>query len=60
MTVPQLAAVIAVLLRRRWGGDQPEHICRTATRRLVRNEQARFDHWRRRKLLAPNRVELRL
>jgi hypothetical protein len=60
LTVPQLAVVIAVLLRRRWGGDQPEHICRAVTRRLVRNERARFDHWLRRKLLAPNRVEQRL
>ena len=60
LTVPQLAVVIAVLLRRRWGGDHPEHLCRTVTRRLVRNELARFYHWRRRKRLAPNRVDQRL
>ena len=60
LSVPQLAAVIAVLLRRRWECDRPEHICRTTTRRLVRNELARFYHWRRRKRLAPNRLDQRL
>ena len=60
LTVPQLAGVIAVPLRRRWECDQPEHICRTVTRWLVRNELARFYHWRRRKRLPPNRVDQRL
>ena len=60
LTVPQLAAVIAVLLRRRWECDQLEHVGRTVTRWLVRNEQARFYHWRRRKRMAPNRVDQRL
>lgn len=59
LTVPQLAGVIGVLLRRGWGCDQPERVCRNATRRLVRNELARFYHWRRRKRLAPRRIDQR-
>ena len=55
-----MAAVIAVLLRRRWECDPLEHVGRTVTRWLVRNEQARFYHWRRRKRMAPNRVDQRL
>jgi hypothetical protein len=44
MTVPQIREAIAMLLHKALGCDEPERICRNMTRRLKRNELARFYH----------------
>ncbi len=40
--------------------DEEERICRNITRRLQRNEQAQYYHWKSRNLLAPTRISQRL
>jgi hypothetical protein len=57
--VPQARLLIAGVLRRALGCDRDGHIRRTTKRRLRRNEQARFYHWKQRNRLAPRRFELR-
>ena len=59
MTVPQVAGALAMMLRELWGLDDPARMARSVTRRLRRNEESRFYHWRKRGLLAPSRLELR-
>jgi hypothetical protein len=59
MTVPQVREAIAMMLHRALGCDRPERLRRNMTRRLQRNELARFYHWKSRKRLAPLRVQQR-
>jgi hypothetical protein len=50
---------LALLLHRKLNCDHTERICRNATRRLQRNETARFYHWKKRNRLAPKRIHQR-
>lgn len=59
ITVPQVRALLASSLHRKLDCDHPEIIARKATRRLQRNEIARFYHWKKRKRLAPKRIHQR-
>ena len=59
LTVPQVSWCVARLLRQALGCDRPEVIRRTMTRRIKRNESARFYHYKSRKRLAPQRVNQR-
>src|SRR5262245_24870672 len=59
LTVPQVRWCVARLLRRALGCDRPEVVGRTMTRRLQRNEEARFYHGKARKQLAPKRLRQR-
>ena len=59
LTVPQVRWGIAPLLRRALGCDRIAVIRRTMSRRLQRNEEARFYHHKSRKRLAPQRVNQR-
>jgi hypothetical protein len=56
ITVPQVRVMLAALLHRKLQCDHPEFICRQATRRLQRNELAKFYHWKNHKRLAPIRI----
>jgi hypothetical protein len=56
MTAPQLRTLIGLLLLRKLRCSTPEVICRNATRRLQRNEAARFSYYKKRETLAPKRV----
>ena len=57
--MPQVRDSIALLLHRKLNSDHPEQICLNRTRRLQRNEEARFYHYKARNLLAPKRVDQR-
>lgn len=57
--MPQVRDCIALLLHRKLNHGHPEQICRNRTRRLQRNEEARFYHYKSRKLLAPKRLEFK-
>jgi hypothetical protein len=59
MTVPQVRQTIARLLRNVLHVDDHEKIARDATRRLQRNETARFYHYHKRNSLAPKRIHQR-
>jgi len=59
ITVPQVRQILALLLHRRLGCDHPDTICRNVTRRLQRNEQARFYHYKARNSLAPTKLRQR-
>ena len=59
ITLPQVRASIADLLQHALGTNIPECIARNATRRLKRNEQARFHHWKSRKRLPPLKNRMR-
>ncbi len=59
LTVPQVQWCLGRLLRRALGCDRQEWIRRHMDRRLRRNEEARFYHYKKRKLLAPQRVNQR-
>src|SRR3972149_10088103 len=59
ITVPQIRALLAASLHRKLNCDYPEVICRQVTRRLQRNEIARYYHWKKRKRLAPKRIHQR-
>jgi hypothetical protein len=59
MTVPQIRDGIAMLLRAPCPCDTPTHIADNATRRLLRNEQARFYHYKARNRLPPLRINQR-
>jgi hypothetical protein len=55
LTLPQVRAGLASLLRAACGCDTPERIVRDRRRWLTRNALARFYHWKKRNLLAPLR-----
>jgi hypothetical protein len=57
LTVPQVRVLIAGILVRALGSYRAGHQRRTVQRRLRRNEQARFYHWKRRNCLSPRRFE---
>ncbi len=57
MTVPQVRMLIAGLLNRKLKVHQQGWRLRTLNRRLKRNEEARFYHWKQRNCLAPRRLE---
>jgi hypothetical protein len=59
MTVPQVRQTIARLLRNALHVDDHEQIARDATRRLQRNEKARFYHYKKHNCLAPKRIHQR-
>ena len=59
MTVPQVRQTIARLLRNVLHVDDHQHIARDATRRLQRNESARFYHYQKHNSLAPQRIHQR-
>ena len=56
ITVPQIRDGIAMLLRAACNCDTPITIARNKTRRLIRNEEARFYHYKERKRLPPTRL----
>jgi hypothetical protein len=47
---------LALLLHRATGGNAPSRVARERTRRLVRNESARFYHYKARNQLAPLKI----
>jgi hypothetical protein len=53
MTFPQLRALIAKLLHAASRCHLPARIARECTKRLQRNQLAKFYHYKRRNLLAP-------
>jgi hypothetical protein len=57
--MPQVRWGIAQLLRRALGCDRVVVIRRTMNRRLQRNEEARFYHYKSRNRVAPQRVNQR-
>ena len=59
MTVPQIRQTIARLLRNALELDHHERIARDATRRLQRNELARFYQYKKRNSLPPKRIDQR-
>jgi hypothetical protein len=59
MTLPQIQEAIAKLLRKALGVDTHARIRRNMTRRLERNERARFYYWKSCNRLAPLRVPQR-
>jgi hypothetical protein len=59
ITVPQIRAGLALLLHEACGGYDPERVARLCTRRLRRTAQARFYYWKKRRRLAPLRVNAR-
>ena len=56
MTVPQVRMGLALILRRASGCDTPSRVARERTRRLERNEAARFYHYKARNQLAPLKI----
>ena len=60
MTLPQVRAGLAALLHAACGCDTAERIVRDRKRWLTRNALARFYHWKKRKMLAPLRINLLL
>lgn len=59
ITVPQIRDGIAMLLRAAYQCDTPTKISQDKTRRLLRNEEARFYHYKARNRLPPLRVNQR-
>ena len=59
MTVPQVRTMLSLLLHRKLDDTHPEILCRQTTRRLQRNEIARFYHWKKHNRLAPKRIHQR-
>ena len=57
LTVPQVRSGLAVLLHAACQCHEPERMARERTRRLRRNSQARFYHWKKRNRLAPLRIQ---
>ena len=47
---------LALILHRASGCDAPARVARERTRRLERNESARFYHYKSRKQLAPLKI----
>lgn len=56
ITVPQIREGIAMVLHKFCNCADPMRIARERTRRLERNELARFYHWKKHNLLAPLRI----
>ena len=56
MTLPQVRAGLACLLRAACSCDTPERIVRERKRWLRRNALAWFYHWKKRNLLAPLKI----
>lgn len=56
ITVPQIREGIAMSLHKICDCADPARIARDRTRRLERNELARFYHWKKHNLLAPLRI----
>lgn len=56
ITVPQIREGIAMILHKACNCADPARITRERTRRLERNEMARFYHWKNHNLLAPLRI----
>ncbi|NOZ41544.1 MAG: hypothetical protein GXP24_15150 [Planctomycetes bacterium] len=54
--MPQIRNGIAMLLRAAYNCDTPMKIARNKTRRLIRNEQARFYHYKARNRLPPLQI----
>jgi SRSO17 transposase len=59
VTVPQIRAGLALLLREACGSYDPGRIARLCTRRLRRSALARFYAWKKRGRLAPLRAQQR-
>ena len=59
ITVPQIRDGIAMLLRAAYLCDTPTQIANHKTRRLLRNEEARFYHYKARNRLPPLRINQR-
>ena len=57
LTVPQVREALGQTLHRLLECTCPDVIGRTMTRRLKRNEEARFYHWKQRNRLPPQRSE---
>ena len=56
LTVPQVRMGLALILHRASRCDAPSRVARERTRRLERNEAARFYHYKAHKRLAPLRI----
>ena len=56
LTLPQVREGLAVILHEASGCAALDRIARERTRRLQRNEMARFYHWKKHNLLAPLRI----
>ena len=56
LTVPQVRMGLAQILHRASGCDAPHRVAKERTRRLERNESARFYHYKSRKQLAPLKI----
>lgn len=59
ITLPQIRDGIAMLLRAAYQCDTPAKIARNKTRQLMRNEEARFYHYKARNRLPPLRIHQR-
>jgi hypothetical protein len=59
MTAPQIRDGLAMLLRAATACNTPTTIARNKTRRLRRNELARFYHYKARNRLPPLRISQR-
>lgn len=59
LTVPQVRQMIALSLQREWNLSHPAAIANSTTRRLQRNEEARFYHYKQRNCLPPLRSQQR-
>lgn len=57
MTSPQVAFALAWMLRD--PEEKPARIARFITRQLQRNEESRWYHWMKLKLLPPRRLQMR-
>jgi hypothetical protein len=56
LTVPQVRMGLALILHRASGCGSPSLVARERTRRLERNESARFYHYKARNQLAPLKI----
>ena len=56
LTLPQVREGLAMILHEASGCAGLERIARERTRRLQRNEMARFYHWKKHNLLAPLKI----
>ncbi len=56
LTVPQVRMGLALILHRASRCDTPVRVARERTRRLERNESARFYHYKARNQLAPLKI----
>lgn len=59
LTVPQVRQMIARTLQRQWNQLHPQAIASSVTRRLERNEEARFYHYETRNSFPPLRSQQR-